>query len=167
MHANVLETASHRQHGTRERRQVAVNCMARYLDEAIPLQDASHADVVHYSVETIWRKAECIATLADGRRAKLHDAWQFIGYRGRDSAQRLLFRSNGLHIEVQIDAEQLLVAAEANDSGYFLRNWFGFLRSTLAAMSTGSRTSRPGRLNKDRIYTAVDGRQISLAACSA
>jgi malate synthase len=167
MHTKVLVTASHQQHSIRDCSQVARNCMASYLDQAIPLHGASHADVVSYSIETIWRKAECIALLADGRKAKLHDAWQLIGYRGQDPARLLLFCSGGLHIEVQIDSGQLMVAVAANDTGNWLRNWPGFIRRSLAAMSTAGRKSRPGILRKDRIYTAVDGSLVSLAACGS
>jgi Malate synthase G, alpha-beta insertion domain len=167
MHTNVMATPSHRQNGIRDRSQVALNCMASYLDQAIPLQDASHADVVSYSIETIWRKAECIALLNDGRRAKLHDAWQFIGYRGHDPARLLLFRSNGLHIEVQTDTEQLMVAVETKDTGNVPPDSPGFIRRMLTAISTAGKTSRAGILNKNRIYTAVDGSLVSLTACGS
>lgn len=75
------------------------------LDNAIPLDGASHDEVAEYSVETIWRKAECIATLFDGSRVKLRDAWQFVGYSGRDPVRSLLFCHEGSHIEVRIKRE--------------------------------------------------------------
>ena len=44
---------------------------AEFLDQAIPLKGASHADVVSYSVEIPMRYAEVLATLADGSKVKL------------------------------------------------------------------------------------------------
>ena len=125
MHANVMESSSQRQQSIH---QGVPDHTVSFLDSAVPLKDASHGDVVRYSVETIWRKAECIATLIDGTKTKLRDAWQFIGYTGNDPARFLLFRSNEAHIEV---------AARANDINL-----------------------TPDRA---RIYTSVDGSQVSLA----
>jgi malate synthase len=167
MHANVLETSSHRQKSTTARGQVVLNHTVSFLDSTIPLKGASHADVVRYSVETIWRKAECVATLADGRRAKLSDAWQFIGYTGHDPVRCLLFSNNGQHIEVRVDTEQLTIAVEANDTGYVLRNWLGLIKSTLVAMFVTDGSSLVKVLDRGRTYTAVDGSQFSPASCSS
>ncbi len=40
----------------------------KILDEVIPLDGASHTDVVNYSVEIPLRYAECFALLCDGRK---------------------------------------------------------------------------------------------------
>ena len=167
MHANVLATPSHRQQSTTARGQAVLNHTVSFLDSAIPLKDVSHADVVRYSVETIWRKAECVATLADGRRVKLSDAWQFIGYTGHDPVRCLLFSNNGQHIEVRIDTEQLTIAVEANDTGYVLRNWLGLIKSTLVAMFVTDGSSLVKVLDRSRTYTAVDGSQFSPASCTS
>ena len=45
--------------------------MVAALDEAIPLQGASHADVAEYRVEIPMRYAECLAVLRDGRKVGL------------------------------------------------------------------------------------------------
>jgi len=80
-----------------------------FLDDAIPLEGASHCDVVRYAVETKWRNAECIAILTDGSRAKLSDSWQFMGYAGRDPVESLLFCRNGEYFELHIGAEHLRI----------------------------------------------------------
>jgi hypothetical protein len=162
MQANVMEASSLRQESLASSH-AASNTSASFLDLTIPLQDASHGDVVGYSVETIWRKAECIATLADGRKAKLRDAWQFIAYTGHNPARRLLFRNNGLHLEVQIDSNQLIVAVEQGPSG----NLFGVIKSAMTTLFAANRNSLTRVLNRRRTYTAVDGSQVSLAACSS
>jgi len=76
---------------------------AQYLDQVIPLQDASHADVVSYSVEIPMRYAECFAVLRDGRKVRLADRRRFIGWSGDDAKRSLLFRKNLLHIELRTD----------------------------------------------------------------
>jgi len=80
--------------------------MVKALDEAIPLQGASHADVVEYSVEIPMRYAECLAVLRDGRKVGLQQPRQFKGWSHHSPNRSLLFRSNGKHFEVAVE-EQL------------------------------------------------------------
>jgi len=159
MQTNALEAPSRRPQSIVASSQVDSNNSVSFLDSTIPLKDASHGDVVSYSVETIWRKAECIATLSDGSKAKLCDAWQFIGYTGQKPAQRLLFRNEGLHIEVRVDSDQLIVAVEQKGK------LFGVIKSTLATRLAANGNSLIRVLNRRRVYTAVDGSQVSLAGC--
>ena len=79
------------------------------LDNAIPLQSSSHADVVEYCVEAPMRYAECVALLTDGRKVRLRNPCQFVGWSG-DS---LLFNSNGQHIEMAVDSDSDRRAAPA------------------------------------------------------
>lgn len=152
MQTSVLEAPSLRSQSSVARNQAVRNKSVSFLDSSIPLKDASHGDVVRYSVETVWRKAECIATLADGRKAKLGDTWQFIGYTGHNPARRLLFRCNGRHIEVQIESGQLIVAAEQRRT----ESRFEDIKNSLIRV-----------LNRRRTYTAVDGSLVSLAGCNS
>lgn len=78
--------------------------MVRTLDEAIPLQGASHSDVVEYVVEIPMRYAECFAQLADGSKVALQNPRQFVGWSRHDRTRSLLFRSNGKHYEVAVEA---------------------------------------------------------------
>ena len=80
--------------------------MVAALDEAIPLQGASHADVVEYLVEIPMRYAECLAVLRDGRKVGLQKPRQFKGWSNHSFNRSLLFRSNGKHFEVAVE-EQL------------------------------------------------------------
>ncbi len=162
MHANVLDTPSHRQQSIRAGGQAVLNQSASFLDSNIPLKDASHADVVSYSVETIWHKAECIATLACGRRVKLHDAWQFIGYTGHNPARFMLFLCSGRHVEVQIDTRRAVVGVEQNQRAGAFRHWF---RTLLAgfAIDLGVQSMLPKTLDRNRVYTTIHGGQFTLA----
>jgi len=74
--------------------------MMSALDDTIPLQGASHADVVEYRVETPLRYAECFALLADGRKVSLQEPRKFVGWSGHDANRSLLFCCNGKHFEV-------------------------------------------------------------------
>ncbi|MGI9248067.1 MAG: hypothetical protein ACR2QI_03580 [Woeseiaceae bacterium] len=73
------------------------------LDEAIPLQGASHADVLEYVVESPMRYAECCALLSDGRKVGLQDPCKFVGWSRHSRNRSLLFRSNGKHFEVAVE----------------------------------------------------------------
>jgi len=76
---------------------------ARVLDNAVPLQGASHADVVEYAVETPIRYAECFAMLADGRKVGLKEPRQFVGWSCHSPTRSLLFRADGAHLEVAVE----------------------------------------------------------------
>ena len=77
--------------------------MVSVLDEAIPLQGASHADVVEYGVEIPMRYAECFALLSDGRKVGLQQPRKFVGWSHHSRNRSLLFRSNGKHFEVAVE----------------------------------------------------------------
>ena len=77
---------------------------AKFLDRTIPLDGASHADVVEYAVDIPMRYTECFAKLADGRTVRLRDARQFVAWCGDRSKRSFLFQDGGLRVEVQTDA---------------------------------------------------------------
>ena len=76
-----------------------------FLDDLIPLRDASHIDVVEYSVEVPLRYAECFALLNDGRRVSLVEPRKFIGWSSHKPSRTLLFRVNGAHLELDVEDE--------------------------------------------------------------
>ena len=77
--------------------------MIDVLDEALPLEGASHADVVEYTIEIPMRYAECLALLDDGRKVGLQKPRQFVGWSTHAPDRSLLFRSNGKHFEVAVE----------------------------------------------------------------
>ena len=78
---------------------------ASLLDDVIPLRDASHADVVRYSVETPMRYAQCFGVLSCGRKVSLADNRQFVGWSCHDAKRSLLFRNDEVHVEIHVDPE--------------------------------------------------------------
>lgn len=72
-----------------------------FLDKIIPLQRASHAEVVSYAVDIPMRYAECYATLANGRKVRFRNAAQFIGWSDDDGKRAYLFRSGNRRVEIR------------------------------------------------------------------
>jgi len=90
---------------------------AKYLDQMIPLNGASHADVVSYGVDTPMRYSECFAKLADGRVVRLQDSRQFIGWSGMNGSRRLLFRSDAGRILIPGSVSHAEVMSDRRSSG--------------------------------------------------
>ena len=157
-----------------------------FLDEAVPLSDASHDDATSYSVE----KGAVTVALKDGRRTSLRRPEQFVGYRGNASEPAaILLRNHGLHIEIVIDPaspigrgdparvadvvlesaittimdlEDSVAAIDADDKVEVYRNWLGLMDGSLTARFEKGGKIVDRRLNPDRIFTAPNGSDISL-----
>jgi len=87
------------------RRASVMKCATSFLDRVLPLDGVSHADVARYAVEIPTRYARCFGVLADGRKVAFVKLRKFIGWSGRENNRSLLFRNNGLHIEIKTDSE--------------------------------------------------------------
>ena len=74
---------------------------AAFLDRSVPLDGASHANVVDYEVVVPMRYAECIATLEDGTRVRFRNPRQFVGWSGPADQRRYLFRDGDRGIEIR------------------------------------------------------------------
>ncbi|RFA08245.1 malate synthase G [Subtercola boreus] len=167
-------------------RGAAVVAAARQvLDEAIPLDGASHADALGYSVAdgaVQVRTPQGVAALADPSA--------FLGYRGTPVApEALVFVHHGLHLEIQIDPghpvgrtdragvsdvllesavttimdlEDSVSAVDADDKVIGYRNWFELMTGTLSEEVTKGGRSFVRGMNPDREYTAPDGGTTAL-----
>ena len=76
-----------------------------FLDKVIPLEGATHCDVVNYSAETPMRYTQCFAILADGRKVKFVNTRQFIGWSVANGHRSYLFRKGCRHIEILTQVE--------------------------------------------------------------
>jgi malate synthase len=157
----------------------------KVLDDAAPLASASHAAATRYAVEG----GKLVVTLKEGSTG-LKDPAQFIGYRGAAaSPTAILLKHNGLHLEVQIDAddaigktdaanvkdvvleaalstiidcEDSVAAVDAGDKVQVYRNWLGLMNGSLSeTVSKGGKTFRR-KLNEDREYTGANGQPVKL-----
>jgi malate synthase len=164
-----------------KRGEAVIEYAASFLDRALPLADGLHADVAEYRLDSI--------LMQDGSSTALKQPEKFIGFAESGSRRSMLFRNNGLHIEIQIDAEHPIgrdagghvsdivlesavttiqdcedsvAAVDAADKTHVYRNWFGLMQGTLETdMEKGGKTFTR-RLNPDREYEAVDGGKIEL-----
>ncbi|MGF6569222.1 malate synthase [Paraburkholderia sp. GAS333] len=162
-------------------RGAAVIAYARkFIDQAAPLANGSHADVTHYGVEG----GKLVVTLKSGR-SELKTPAQFIGYQGAENApSAVLLKHNGLHFEIQIDAndsigktdsahvkdvvveaavstiidcEDSVAAVDADDKVLLYRNWLGLMTGDLTEEVTKNGKTFTRRLNEDRVYVAANG----------
>ena len=158
----------------------------QFLDHAVPLSGASHADVKVYRITN----GQLVADLAKGGSTTLADPAHFVGYQGTsDAPTAVLLKQNGTHIEIQInrsttigktdssgmsdvileaalstilDLEDSVAAVDAQDKVTAYRNWLGILQTTLTEQVVkGDKVITRG-LNPDRVYTAGDGSTVTL-----
>ena len=158
----------------------------RLLDQAAPLQGASHADATGYTVEA----GQLVVSLKNGSKTGLIDPAGFVGYQGEVSApSSILLVHHGLHLDVQIDRsttigkddaagisdvvmeaalstildlEDSVAAVDAEDKVLAYSNWLGILKGTLTeSVSKGGKTFTRS-LNADRVYEAAGGGEVRL-----
>ncbi len=160
----------------------------QWLDQVLPLQNGSHADIVDYNHEMVLGVDRPVFKLANGQQLKLQDPDQFCGYLKGDDLV-LLFRHNDLHFELQIDhqhpigqhhaagikdiileaavttiqdCEDSVAAVDVEDKLLVYRNWFELIKGTLSVdMSKGDK-SFTRRLNPNRDYFDPDGKSFQL-----
>ena len=156
------------------------------LDQAVPLDGASHKNAAGYRVEN----GALVIDLINGGKTGLSDPSQWIGYQG-DAAQpsSVLLQHNGLHLDICIDRstqigkvdaagvsdvvleaalstildlEDSVTAVDAEDKLLAYRNWLGIQLGTLTEeVNKGGKTFTRS-LNPDRVYTSPTGGKISL-----
>lgn len=90
---------------------------AEQLDQLVPLQGASHGDVVDYTVTVPLRNAELRARLVDGRTTRLIDSRQFIGWLGYGANPTLLLDCGDRRVVVATGSEH-----DLNSSTFIARD---------------------------------------------
>ncbi|MEJ6526179.1 MAG: malate synthase G [OM182 bacterium] len=156
-----------------------------FLDSAVPLASASHAEAVSYSIDD-----GLVIELKDGHQTRLRDATQFAGYLGdSDAPGSVLFKHHGLHIECVInrggnigsedaagiddiileaalttimDCEDSVAAVDAEDKIDVYKNWLGLMTNTLSASFAKGGTTMTRSLNQDREFLDPNGAPIVL-----
>ncbi|CAD6562039.1 Malate synthase G [Paraburkholderia kirstenboschensis] len=157
----------------------------RFLDQAAPLADGSHAEATSYTVEN-----GKLVVSVNGRTTGLKDRAAFIGFVGEANApSAVLLKHHGLHFEIQFDAndvigktdtahvkdvlmeaavstiidcEDSVAAVDADDKVQLYRNWLGLMTGKLTEEVTKGGKTFTRRLNADREYTGADGKPVTL-----
>ncbi|CCQ10553.1 Malate synthase G [Pseudoalteromonas luteoviolacea B = ATCC 29581] len=158
----------------------------QFLDKVLPLASGSHIESTHYAILA----GALVVTLRDSTQVQLASPEQFIGYQGQiNSPSSLLFKHNGLHIELQFDAfhpvgaadkaaikdvvleaavttimdcEDSVAAVDAEDKVGVYRNWLGLMNGSLNETFDKQGETITRSLATDRLYTAKSGERVAL-----
>jgi malate synthase len=156
-----------------------------FLNEAVPLASGTHADLTGYRVVD-----GMVQGLVGETAVALADPAQFAGYEGSaDAPTAIVFKKNGLHIIVQIDAshaigkddpahvsdivmesalstimdcEDSVAAVDAEDKVVAYTNWLGLMKGDLSETFEKGGQSLTRVMNPDRVYRAADGGTLTL-----
>ena len=177
--------------GYNQKRGDAVIAYARkFLDEAVPLNSASHKDAKSYAV----KNGALAVTLASGSETGLADPAQFVGYTGSMAEPAsVLLKHHGIHVEIVLDraspigksdaagisdvvlesalttiqdCEDSIAAVDAADKVATYRNWLGLMKGTLTAQFEKGGKTMERALNPDREFSAPDGKTFTLSGRS-
>ena len=157
-----------------------------FLDKALPLSSGSHHDSENYTIVD----GQLIVRLQGHFQVALADNKQLIGYSGKtQNPTSILFKNNGLHIELQIDpqsqigrsdkagikdiilesalttimdCEDSVAAVDGEDKALVYKNWLGLMQGNLSESFEKSGQLMERTLNSDRIFTNLNGESMSL-----
>jgi len=161
-----------------------------FLDSALPLSEGSHTNAVKYFIDGSTAKV----SLENGSTVGFKDESSYVGYTGeKDSPNSVLLKHNGLHIEIQIDADNLIgktdkanvkdivlesalstiqdcedsiAAVDAEDKVAVYSNWLGLMKGDLAESLEKNGKTITRTLNNDREFTSADGGNLTLSGRS-
>lgn len=157
-----------------------------FLNENFALATGSHADATRYSVD----HNKLVVTLKDGSKTTLAHEAQFVGYNGEVSAPtEIVFKNNGLHVIVEIDAnspigqtdaagvkdlvleaavttiqdlEDSIAAVDAEEKVEGYRNWLGLMKGTLQESIEKNGKTVTRTLNTDRTHKNLIGGETKI-----
>lgn len=157
-----------------------------FLDQAIPLANASHEEVTSYQLDN----QKLTVNLANGEQTYLQDENSFIGFTGSViEPKTLAFKHNGLHLELVIDhhsdigqsdpaglsdvllesalttimdCEDSVAAVDGEDKVLAYSNWLGLMKGNLTESISKNGQTFTRKMNQDRTYQTLSGAEASL-----
>jgi len=168
-----------------ERGKKVITYVRNFLDENIPLANASWKDISNIKI-----KKENVVFLIGEKESYLNNKKQFIGFNGeKNKPTSILIKNNNLHIDILIDPDHMIgksdkafiadvvmesalstiidnedsvAAVDGEDKVKCYRNWLGLMKGDLTTNieKNGKRFVR--KLNSNRNYISKDGNKISL-----
>ncbi len=157
----------------------------KFFDKAIPINNESWVNIQKIKIHN-----KDLVLVIDEKEFYLKDKQKFVGYKGdKDSPKSILIKNNNLHIDIIIDSksavgqedkaniadiviesavstiidnEDSVAAVDAEDKIKCYRNWLGIMKGTLTANLEKGGKKITRKLNPDRIYTDVNGKEIKL-----
>jgi len=170
------------------RGELVVARAAEYLDQTVPLANASHSEVTQYAIGAdADGRRQLRALLSNGGNTGLVDDAQFVGFVNEADPSAVLLKNHGLHIEIQIDrahsvgalhpagvkdvclesaittiqdCEDSVAAVDAEDKCVVYGNWLGLMNGTLEERMDKGGREIVRRLNPDRHYTDIHGEAL-------
>lgn len=162
----------------------------QFLDEVVPLQSGSYSEITQFSLKTFVGKSQLNVTLQNGKVETLEKPDKFVGFtKNKQNLTSILFKNNGLHIEIKInrehpigknhpagivdillesaittiqDCEDSVAAVDAVDKVRVYSNWNGIMKGTLESTfeKNGKKINRV--LAADKTWTSPDGSTYTL-----
>lgn len=184
--------AKGKQHNPKRGKRV-VELANEFLDLSLPLTEGKHSMVSAYSLIDSGSTKHLQIILENGHIAELKNTDAFVAYTEEGSCCTLLFKNNGLHIEIQIDpcsligktmmsgikdvilesaittiqdCEDSVTAVDAEDKTLVYKNWLGLMQGTLEDSFEKNGKTLKRQLNPDRKYLTPKGEPLQLSGRS-
>jgi len=163
-----------------------INYVKGFLDRTVPLAHGTYDQITSFAVD----EEGLSFVLGNGDLTRLADMSQFVGYQSQaNSPEVLLFKNNGLHIEIQIDkkshigqldnagicdvfmeaaitciqdCEDSIAAVDTEDKVQVYKNWLGLMKGDLQDTFVKSGKTQVRTLANDRHYVSPLGEKFSL-----
>ena len=160
-----------------------------FLDRTFPLAEGSFAEVERFELVEQSGQQTLAVVLKSGQSVGLKAPAQFVGYQNDAALKSVLLRNNQLHVELQIDPEQIVgqqapggikdvvleaavttiqdcedsvAAVDVEDKVAVYRNWLGLMKGDLEATFDKAGRSMTRKLNPDRVFISTCGDELRL-----
>ncbi len=167
------------------RGQEVIKYVREFLDKYVPIEKTSWKNISGLKV-----KSGKLLIYKNNNEYRLKNLEKFIGHRGESNKPSgIILKNNNLHIEIIInpkafsaahdiagisdviiesavsticDNEDSVAAVDADDKVTCYRNWLGLMKGNLKSIFVKNGKNFERKLNPDRSYISVDGKELKL-----